>query len=68
MQVGRDVGSAHCASEALGSSACKGFECWVQVGGEAQQLPGQQGRAGLLQDSLSVGGWSLGSDSFAWAQ
>jgi hypothetical protein len=51
----------------LGSdSACMGFECWVQVGGEAQQLPGQQGRAGLLQDSSSVGGWSLGNDSFAY--
>jgi hypothetical protein len=73
MQVGLDVGSADCASEALLrvqdwapvrvwdlSAGCR----WAVRPSSCQGSKD----AGLLQDSVSVGGWSLGSDSFAWSQ
>jgi hypothetical protein len=57
MQVGRDVGSAHCASEALVRvqdwapvRVCDLSAGCVQVGGEAQQLlPGQQGPSDVME-------------------
>jgi hypothetical protein len=73
MQVGRDVGSAHCASEAwLKVLDWAPVRVWDLSAGcrwavRPRSRQGSKDAHGSYK-ILRVGGWSLGSDSFAWTQ